>query len=149
MVLKQHQELGLSWATASPISGQIDEHLHQDLVLAIENWCKGIAVDVRPWLPKGQDFTSRVRRACAMIPWGETRTYGQVAQSVGSPRAARAVGQAMRRNPLPLLVPCHRVIGATGLGGYAGDDQNGPQLDRKRAILAFEQDVPQSEDGSL
>ena len=149
MVLKEHQYLDVSWETTPSIQGLEDDSLHPDLVLAIKRWCTGLPVNVEPWLPKGEDFTSRVRRACALIPWGETRTYGQLAQSAGSPKASRAVGQAMRRNPLPLLIPCHRVVSASGLGGYAGEDQNGPQLARKRAILAFEQDVRQSEVGSI
>ncbi|MBL21648.1 MAG: hypothetical protein CMJ37_02220 [Phycisphaerae bacterium] len=149
MVLKEHQHLEVCWETTPPIQGLVVHSLHQDLVFAIERWCTGLPVNLEPWLPRGEDFTSRVRRACASIPWGETRTYGQLAQSAGSPQASRAVGQAMRRNPLPLLIPCHRVVGATGLGGYAGKDQNGPQLARKRAILAFEQDVRQSEVGSI
>ena len=149
MVLKKHQDLEVSWETTPPTQEQVDDSLHPDLVLAIERWCTGVPVNVEPWLPKGVDFTSRVRRACALILWGETRTYGQLAILAGSPKASRAVGQAMRRNPMPLLIPCHRVVGATGLGGYAGEDQNGPQLSRKRAILAFEQDVRQSEVGSI
>ena len=149
MVLQQHQTLNVSWETNPPIQGLEDDNLHPDLVLAIERWCTGLPINVEPWLPRGEDFTSRVRRVCAQIPWGETRTYGQLAQSAGFAKANRAVGQAMRRNPLPLLIPCHRVVGASGLGGYAGEDQNGPQLERKRAILAFEQDVYQSEVGSI
>lgn len=66
-------------------------------------------------------FSRDVLRACATIPWGSTRTYGELAAQVGSPRAARAVGQALGRNPLPVLVPCHRVIGADGgLVGFGG-----------------------------
>jgi methylated-DNA-[protein]-cysteine S-methyltransferase len=67
------------------------------------------------------------------IPYGETRTYGSLAARVGSPKAARAVGGACNRNPIPIVVPCHRVVGSTGsLVGYAGG------LERKRALLALE-----------
>ena len=102
----------MSWETTPPIQGLEDDSLHPDLVLAVGRWCTGLPVNLEPWLPRGEDFNSRVRRACAQIPWAETRTYGQLAQLAGSPKASRAVGQAMRRNPLPLLIPCHRVVGA-------------------------------------
>jgi len=60
------------------------------------------------------DFRRRVVRACMAIPFGRCRTYGEVAAAAGSPGAARAVGQVMRANPLPIIVPCHRVVGAGG-----------------------------------
>lgn len=64
----------------------------------------------------------RVLEAVAAIPWGRTASYGEVARLVGSPRAARAVGGAVGRNPVSLLIPCHRVIAADGtIGGYGGD----------------------------
>ena len=74
---------------------------------------------VRPPEVKGSDpfsapFRQRVVRACMAISFGRCRTYGQVAAAAGSPGAARAVGQVMRANPLPIVVPCHRVIGADG-----------------------------------
>lgn len=79
------------------------------------------------------DFTRAVLEACAAIPWGVTRTYGELAAEVGSPRAARAVGQALGRNPLPVLIPCHRVIGADGrLVGF------GSGLALKRRLLEHE-----------
>ena len=71
MVLKEHQYLDVSWQTTSPTQGLEDNSLHPDLVLAIERWCTGLLVNVEPWLPQGEDFTSRVRRACAQIPWGK------------------------------------------------------------------------------
>ena len=84
-------------------------------------------------------FGMRVLSECARIPWGETRSYGELAALAGSPRAARAVGQALGRNPLPVIIPCHRVIGATGrLVGFGSgieptrrqqemEGNNGPQ----------------------
>ncbi len=63
-------------------------------------------------------FTRRVLEQVHTIPYGETRTYGEVARAIGRPGAARAVGQVMRRNPLPLIVPCHRVVARTGPGGF-------------------------------
>ena len=69
------------------------------------------------------------------VPWGETVTYGELAAMSGRPRAARAVGTAMASNPVPLLVPCHRVLAAHGLGGSGGADG---RPDLKRALLALE-----------
>jgi methylated-DNA-[protein]-cysteine S-methyltransferase len=66
-------------------------------------------------------FQLRVLAACREIPYGEVRTYGWLAARVGSPRAARAVGQVMAANPVPLVIPCHRVVAAGGkLGGFGG-----------------------------
>ncbi len=64
-------------------------------------------------------FTRRVLQLTAAIPYGETRTYGQLAGSAGSPRAARAVGQVMASNPIPLVVPCHRVVGKNSPTGFS------------------------------
>ena len=72
---------------------------------------------VRPW---STPFSLRVIDACRAIPYGETLSYGEVAQIAGSPGAARAVGNIMASNPIPLVIPCHRVIGSHGcLGGYS------------------------------
>lgn len=79
-------------------------------------------------------FEMAVRRACQNIPRGEVRTYGELAQAVGHPGAARAVGNVMRKNPTPLLVPCHRVVGRQGLGNYSA-----PQgVSMKRRLLEME-----------
>lgn len=72
-----------------------------------------------PVAPAGTEFQLKVWEACHNIPFGETRTYGELAAAVGKPSAARAIGGAMNRNPVPLVVPCHRVVGANGkLVGY-------------------------------
>ncbi|MFM1935607.1 MAG: hypothetical protein RI990_566 [Planctomycetota bacterium] len=74
-------------------------------------------------LPAGTTFQRACWQACRNIPPGEVRTYGWLAAAAGSPRAVRAAGQAMRRNPCPIVVPCHRVVGASGrLGGYGGSE---------------------------
>jgi methylated-DNA-[protein]-cysteine S-methyltransferase len=86
-----------------------------------------------PLAAQGTSFQLEVWRALAEIPFGETRSYAEIAQRLGQPGAVRAVGAANARNPLAIVVPCHRVIGANGsLTGYAGG------LDRKRALLALE-----------
>lgn len=77
-------------------------------------------------------FTRRVLVAARAIPPGETITYGELARRAGSPRAGRAAGQVMARNPVPLLIPCHRVVAASGPGGYAGG------LAMKARLLALE-----------
>jgi len=79
------------------------------------------------------EFGRSVLAACARIPWGRTATYGELAAAVGRPGAARAVGQALGRNPLPVVVPCHRVIGADG--GLVGF---GAGLAMKRRLLEHE-----------
>ena len=65
-----------------------------------------------PLLGPCSSFTQRVRNACRMIPVGHTMTYGALAHQVGSPGGAQAVGQVMKRNPFPLVIPCHRVVGS-------------------------------------
>jgi methylated-DNA-[protein]-cysteine S-methyltransferase len=75
------------------------------------------------------------------VPWGRTASYGEIARRVGAPRAARAVGGAVGRNPVTLLIPCHRIIAADGtIGGYGGDAWGSREaaLDRKRALLLRE-----------
>jgi methylated-DNA-[protein]-cysteine S-methyltransferase len=88
-----------------------------------------LIVDLRP-LP---DFQRLVLEQLLRLPYGRTETYGGLATQMGRPRAARAVGGALNRNPIPIVVPCHRVVGSTGsLVGYAGG------LERKRTLLELE-----------
>lgn len=71
--------------------------------------------------PQGTDFQTRVWKALQEIPYGETRSYKDIAESIGNPKACRAVGMANNKNPIAIFIPCHRVIGANGkLVGYAG-----------------------------
>ena len=86
-----------------------------------------------PLSPAGTDFQRSVWDALATIPYGQTASYRDVARTIGNPRACRAVGTANHRNPLPILIPCHRVVGSDGsLTGYAGG------LQRKQFLLALE-----------
>lgn len=81
----------------------------------------------------GTDFQKQVWRALLTIPFGETRSYSQIAQQIGNPSAVRAVGAANGRNPISIIAPCHRVIGASGgLTGFAGG------LEAKQYLLALE-----------
>jgi methylated-DNA-[protein]-cysteine S-methyltransferase len=74
-----------------------------------------------PLNPQGTIFQLHVWQALVAIPYGQTKTYGQIAAEISKPKAGRAVGMANNRNPLPILIPCHRVIGANGsLTGYVG-----------------------------
>lgn len=88
-----------------------------------------------PLNPHGTEFQQSVWRYLRGIPAGEVRTYGEVAAELGS--SARAVGNACRRNPLPLIIPCHRVVSASGIGGFAGHTA-GTHIDRKKQLLAHE-----------
>ncbi len=86
-----------------------------------------------PLAPRGTPFQLSVWRALCRIPYGETVSYGAIAQTIGRPSASRAVGAANGANPLPIVVPCHRVIGSTGkLTGFGGG------LDTKAALLGLE-----------
>lgn len=85
---------------------------------------------------RGTAFQRAVWEVERRIPYGETRTYAQVARSIGRPRAVRAVGGASGKNPVPLLVPCHRIVAQGGLGGFSGG------LHHKRRLLALEGAAP-------
>ena len=83
--------------------------------------------------PYGTDFQLRVWRALCEIPFGAVRNYGDIANAIGQPNACRAVGQANGRNPLPIVIPCHRVLASDGsIGGYSSG------LDIKHRLLALE-----------
>jgi len=83
--------------------------------------------------PRGTEFQKAVWAALLRIPFGETASYGQIARAIGRPAACRAIGGANHRNPIAIVIPCHRVIGADGsMTGYGGG------LDHKRHLLALE-----------
>jgi len=86
-----------------------------------------------PLAPAGTEFQRSVWKALQTIPSGETRSYGEIAARIGNPKASRAVGMANNRNPIAIVIPCHRVIGSDGsLTGYAGG------LESKRYLLDLE-----------
>lgn len=88
-----------------------------------------------PLAPSGTPFQKRVWNALCQIPYGKTRTYGEVAKMAGNPKASRAVGMANHRNPILILIPCHRVIGSDGsLTGYAAG------LETKKYLLQLEKE---------
>jgi methylated-DNA-[protein]-cysteine S-methyltransferase len=116
----------------SPDAGSLKPVVEQlDEFFAGERRTFDVALDLR-----GTDFQRRVWAALLDIPYGETASYGEIAASIGRPTASRAVGAANGRNPVSIIVPCHRVIGASGaLTGYAGG------LTTKQALLAHERQV--------
>jgi methylated-DNA-[protein]-cysteine S-methyltransferase len=89
-----------------------------------------------PLAPQGSDFAIRVWKGIMAIPYGTVRTYGELAEAIGRPGAARAVGQACNHNPIAIMIPCHRVVGARGkLTGYAAG------LALKERLLELERDA--------
>jgi methylated-DNA-[protein]-cysteine S-methyltransferase len=109
-----------------PVTRQLTEYLNRERR----------RFDLSP-IMAGTQFQLRVWRALTGIPYGETVTYGELAARIGNPRAVRAVGTACGRNRIPIVIPCHRVIGASGrLTGYAGG------LEIKRALLKLEGTLP-------
>jgi methylated-DNA-[protein]-cysteine S-methyltransferase len=94
-------------------------------------------------LPESTLFTQKCWEACRAIPYGKTVTYAELAKNAGSSKAMRAAGQAMRKNPLTIITPCHRVISATGhLHGYSGStDLKGKELKRKQYLLDLEKGI--------
>ena len=111
-----------------------DERAFPDVVDQLEAYFAGERTDFELDLNLvGSDFQRRVWQALLAIPYGETRSYGQIADQIGASGAARAVGLANGHNPIAIIVPCHRVIGASGsLTGYGGG------LNRKRWLLDME-----------
>ena len=104
-------------------------HRQLDQYFARERSAFELDVDLRGAAP----FAQQVLDELARVPYGHTTTYGALAAKVGAPRAARAVGMVMNRNPIPIVLPCHRVVGANGsLTGYAGG------LDVKERLLRLE-----------
>jgi methylated-DNA-[protein]-cysteine S-methyltransferase len=116
--------LALKWRDR--VLSEVEAGLFGDLPGRIRNYLDGKEVSFpdRLDLSEASPFEREVWRVTRSIPYGETRAYGWVAGELGMPRAARAVGQALGRNPLPIMIPCHRVICSDGnLGGFsAGGD---------------------------
>lgn len=127
---------GVTWVsfssgTASPIN---PSPITRECARQLEAYFLGKLCDFDlPLAPRGTEFQRAVWQALSEIPFGETRTYAEQARSLGKPKAMRAVGAANGRNPISIIVPCHRVIGANGtLTGYAGG------LPRKQWLLHHE-----------
>jgi methylated-DNA-[protein]-cysteine S-methyltransferase len=126
MVDQTHEPSRAGWLPGPGAFGNVVEQL--DAYFTGERVDFDIDLDLR-----GTEFQRRVWTALLTIPYGETRSYGQIAEQIGARGSARAVGLANGRNPIAIVVPCHRVIGAGGsLTGYGGG------LDRKRTLLELE-----------
>jgi len=113
----------------------LSPHRFEDLTARFMAYFTGQRVDFpdRLDLSGATPFQRGVWQAARLIPYGETRSYAWVAGQIGKPKAARAVGQALGRNPLPLIVPCHRVLAADGgIGGFSGG------VEMKKYLLAHE-----------
>jgi methylated-DNA-[protein]-cysteine S-methyltransferase len=125
---------GAQGALRPPQSPAEEAHLEATRA-ALKAYFAGKPPRLPPLDLRGTDFQLAVWRALLAIPWGERRSYGEIAAKVGRPSAARAVGGANHENPIAILVPCHRVIGSDGgMGGYSGGTET------KRWLLAHEAD---------
>jgi len=113
---------------------QKETPLLKKAVEQLEDYFKGTLKEFDlPLAPNGTKFQQSVWRALQDIPYGETKSYGEVARSIGNPKAARAVGMANNRNPIAIFIQCHRVIGVNGkLVGYGGG------IDIKEILLGLE-----------
>jgi methylated-DNA-[protein]-cysteine S-methyltransferase len=129
-------------AQAPPLSGPSDRAATAQLALAVAELRRYFAGEPRPFTltlaPRGTAFQRAVWQAVAAVPFGETRSYATIAATLGRPLAARAVGHANGANPLPVVIPCHRLIGGDGrLRGYAGGlAMKQWLLDHERAALS-------------
>ncbi len=124
----------LYFAERMQLDGDQEPGLFEDAVVQLQEWFAGWRTVFDLKLdPVGTPFQRRVWQALREIPYGETVSYVEIARRAGNPRAARPAGQAIGRNPLAIVVPCHRVIGSDGsLTGYGGG------MDRKRWLLEHE-----------
>lgn len=119
------REQALTWLLRYGFSTQIPEEdipPFPGIVERIQAYFEGenVAFPYPLALKHSSPFTRRVLEEVAQIPYGTTVTYGDIAQRIVYPQAARAVGRAIGKNPIPLLIPCHRVVGRSNLGGFSG-----------------------------
>jgi methylated-DNA-[protein]-cysteine S-methyltransferase len=120
-----------------------DQRAAADLLRSLQRYFEGKRTRFRVKLDFSQTgpFTRQVLNACLRIPAGRTVSYRELAELLGKPQAWRAVGQALRRNPFPIIIPCHRVVGSDGsLRGYGGQTARGLRL--KRFLLRLENSSP-------
>jgi methylated-DNA-[protein]-cysteine S-methyltransferase len=134
--LKETEMEIATWAKKNELPTELERD--QEITLPVrhqlEAYFDGKRTDFNvPLALKGTPFQVKVWEALQSIPYGQTRTYKEVAELIGNPKAVRAVGGANNRNPVPVIVPCHRVIGSSGaLVGYGGG------LDKKVSLLELE-----------
>jgi methylated-DNA-[protein]-cysteine S-methyltransferase len=132
----------VEWVRRVCPGAHFDRDLLPDLRRSIAKYFEGreVTFEVPVLLSSCSPFFARVYQACRQVGYGQLITYGELARRAGKPRAARAVGAAMARNPLPLIVPCHRVVAANcRLGGFSAFGG----LDLKRRMLELEGSLPE------
>lgn len=131
--LEEETIMGISFCEAQA-SDQPESTLEKELIAQLNAYFTGELREFDlPFFATGTVFQLLVWEELMKIPYGETTTYGELARRIGKPQAARAVGMALNRNPIPILIPCHRVIGTNGkLTGFAGG------LNIKQALLERE-----------
>ncbi len=126
---------GASASAENPVEEELPPVLRQAVEELHEYFAGTRRTFTLPLSPAGTPFQQQVWAALRSIPYGETRTYGQIAAQIGHPKACRAVGMANNRNPIAIVVPCHRVVGSSGaLVGYAAG------LPVKEKLLRLEAD---------
>lgn len=128
------QFAGGRWEVEIPSGSTEDASRFTDVITQLEEYFEGGRKDFDLALrPQGTEFQRKVWAALRTIPYGQTWSYGQLARTIGQPNAFRAVGLANGKNPIAIIVPCHRVIGANGkLVGFGGG------LDNKQILLGLE-----------
>ncbi|SIO00610.1 methylated-DNA--[protein]-cysteine S-methyltransferase [Halodesulfovibrio marinisediminis] len=128
-------EISLQWADGESATEELSDmgKQLQDCLLRYEAGEPVQWPDIYFALEKMTPFGQKVLTALMQVPYGKTVTYGELAALAGSPNAARGVGQVMARNRWPLIIPCHRVVSASGLGGFSAQG-----LDMKRYLLDIE-----------
>lgn len=143
--LEQRLDLSVSCGGESENGARAPDPLAEQLARELTEWFAGARRNFGlPLALRGTPFQRSVWEALRAIPYGAVKSYGELAKSLGKPDAVRAVGAANGRNPVSIVVPCHRVIGANGsLTGYAGG------LERKRFLLALEQGQAPEAQGNL
>jgi len=123
----------LGFTRAKPTRGRSDP-----IGVEIQEYFRGKRKDLRDIpvdLSDSTPFERRVYEATRHIPFGKVATYGQIARAIGKPNAQRAVGQALGKNPIGIVIPCHRVVASDGLGGFTGGLEYKKKLLRHEGVL--------------
>lgn len=129
--LTEEEAVAIQNDTIGPFSKQLSEELKNYFAGKLERFTVPLSIQV------GTPFQQRVWQALQNVPYGTTQSYADIAVAIDNPKAVRAIGQANRQNPLPIIIPCHRVIGKNGsMTGYSGASETG--IAKKRFLLALE-----------
>lgn len=144
VLIAEGEEITVEFSELHPEDpvGRRDPNLRPELAAWIQASLAGKVGKPPLPLAASSPFRQACWAACRTIPCGQTRTYAQLAAMAGNPRAARAAGSSMRLNPVALVTPCHRVVAASGPGGYAGrQSQDSPHLRIKQRLLELERQI--------